>query len=229
MPKLFADVLFCLSSVSQGVNENAKMYTYARRHLQQRLKVEDGKESSLDVGMAYSEMGYAFLANDMYDKAIECCETSSAIYKKTPEYLSGDYWPHFAISHQAWALLGLHRGEEAVPMLLETLRWRESKFGKDDTESAKYTDSSTPFPSRSNTDSPFHRLGFTLHVLGRIRAQQGLWDESFDSLQRALVNFRATVGKSAHRTAAVCVTLAEHLARFAQPGEAKYPAKKILP
>ncbi|KAL8792441.1 MAG: hypothetical protein Q9195_004974 [Heterodermia aff. obscurata] len=201
MPKLFADALFCLSSVSSELNKCEEMYIYARRHLMQRLKVENQQELSLDVGMAYSEMGFAFYLNDMYEKAIECCDRSSAIYKKTPEFLSGEYWPHFAISHRAWALLGLGRGGEAVQGLLDTLRWRESKYGKDDTESAS--------------------LAITLHVLGRIRAQQGLWAESIDALQRALISYRATVGNSYYKTAAIRVTLAENLARF-EPQKARY-------
>ena len=138
MPELFADALFCSGSYASDTNQFKLHLKFAKRHFDQRMKVEDQKPSlGLGAGMAHSEMGLAYLLNDMYDESIEHCKLSRQINEKTPIFLSGSYWPFFAIIHHAQSLIGLNKEEEAVDMLLDTLRWREAKYGPNDTESFK--------------------------------------------------------------------------------------------
>jgi hypothetical protein len=139
MPELLADALFCCGSHASDTNHFKLHMDFAQKHFDQRMKVEQRKSSlGLGTGMAYSEMGLACLLNNMYEKAIEYSITARQINEKTPEFLSGSYWPFFAIIHHAQALIGLDREDEAVDMILETLRWREEKYGPNDTESFKY-------------------------------------------------------------------------------------------
>jgi hypothetical protein len=139
MPELLADAYFCCSSHAYDTNQFHKVMEFAKKHYQQRMQVEEKKPSlGLKAGMAHSEMGLAYLLNNSYEKVIEHSITARQINEKTPEFLSGTYWPFFAIIHHAQALLGLDREDEAVDMLLETLRWREARYGADDTESFKY-------------------------------------------------------------------------------------------
>ena len=53
------------------------------------------------------------------------------------------------------------------------------------------------------------RLGFYLQLSGAINVRKGNRDKGFDYYQRALVNYRATVGDHYYRTSQVCVKLAE--------------------
>ena len=82
-------------------------------------------------------MGLAYLLNDMYEKSIESCVMARQINEKRTIFLSGCYWPFFAIIHHAQALIGLGREDEAFGMLLDTLSWREAMYGPNDTESFK--------------------------------------------------------------------------------------------
>ncbi|KAK7742379.1 hypothetical protein SLS53_004524 [Cytospora paraplurivora] len=92
---------------------------------------------TLGAGLAHSEMALAYLLNNNYDLAIEYSIMARQINERTPEFLSGAYWPFFAIIHHAQALIGLNRHDDAEDLLLSTLHWREMKFGQNDTESFK--------------------------------------------------------------------------------------------
>jgi tetratricopeptide (TPR) repeat protein len=139
MPDLLADAVFCVGSYASDTNQFPSHLKYALRHFDLRMALEEGKlERGRDSGMAHSEMGLAYLLNGQYEKSIEHSIISRQIYEKIPDFLNGSYWPFFAIIHHAQSLLGLDREEEAVDMLLETLRWREAKYGPGDTESFKY-------------------------------------------------------------------------------------------
>ena len=54
------------------------------------------------------------------------------------------------------------------------------------------------------------RTGRVLFALGNVKASKGLQAESFDLHYRALAQFQATIGKNHHRTADVCVRVAQH-------------------
>ena len=194
-PQHHADALFCLICHFAGANRPELLLTLAKTHFDIRMEMENqNPRLGFDAGVAHSQMALALLRNDRYEETINYAIISRHIEEKTPEYRSGEYWPFWAIMYHALALLGLDRGDDAVDMLLETLRWREAKYGPDDTES--------------------FQLGYTLQVLGSIRAKQGNYAESRDLFERALANYKATVGSKHHRTGHVLVKLAEEHARL---------------
>ena len=82
-------------------------------------------------------MALAHLLNNEFSESISYSETSRKINEKTPSFLNNEYWPFFSIIHYAQALVGLKRYEEAAIMVDETIKWRENKYGIDNTESFK--------------------------------------------------------------------------------------------
>lgn len=66
-----------------------------------------------------------------------------------------------------------------------------------------------------------NRTGRVLHALGNVRASQGRLKESYDFHQRALMQYRSTIGDNHHRTADVCYKVAEHYIRFEKLEDAR--------
>lgn len=133
--ELRADLLFSFASLAGESNDAKDHLYYAQRHLAARL--ETGRRDK-DLGMAYAELSVSLSNNGRYLDGLEAGQESLRIYQQTEEYLRGVYWPHFAIIHQALALLALKRGAEAINMLVETINWRVRMYGVNDTESFKY-------------------------------------------------------------------------------------------
>ena len=122
LPKHLADAIFYLSSHAADTNQFKLHLELARRHFDQRMKIENQNATlGQGAGMAHSEMALAYLLNQNYERANEHSIISRQINEKTPKFLCGEYWPFFGIIHHAQALQGLNRDEEAVDMLLETL------------------------------------------------------------------------------------------------------------
>ncbi|KAJ3560452.1 hypothetical protein NPX13_g9297 [Xylaria arbuscula] len=105
-----------------------------------------------------------------------------------------------AILHHAQALIGLERHDEAEEMLVATLQWREMKFGVDDTESFK--------------------TGYAMQVLGTVRQKQGRYSEAMDLFQKAMQNYKKTIGLSHHRLGHVLVKIADETRRLGNLTEA---------
>ncbi|KAI1364552.1 hypothetical protein F5Y08DRAFT_339625 [Xylaria arbuscula] len=201
MPELYADALFCSGSIASDTNRFQLHMEFARRHFAQRMKVEEEKPAlGLGAGMAHSEMALAYLLNSEYEMAIEHAVTSRRINEATPEFQSGNYWPFFTIIHHAQALIGLERHDEAEEMLVATLQWREMKFGVDDTESFK--------------------TGYAMQVLGTVRQKQGRYSEAMDLFQKAMQNYKKTIGLSHHRLGHVLVKIADETRRLGNLTEA---------
>lgn len=138
--EVYADILMTLSSTYHCLGDAANGLRYAQAHFEQRTRNEDekGEHGNLLLrGMGYTELALAKLHNKQYDEALLLASQGLSILKQSPEFLQDDYWPHFAVYHAAWALIGLGRGKEAIPMLDEMLRWRRRKYGENQTESMK--------------------------------------------------------------------------------------------
>jgi tetratricopeptide (TPR) repeat protein len=131
---LRADLLFSLGSLAGESNDAKAHLFYARQHLDARL--ESGLQDK-DLGMGYAELSVSLSNNGMYEDALEAGKKSLDIYQQTEDYLNGSYWPHYAIIHQALALLAMNRGKEAINMLEDTLSWRVKQYGANNTESFK--------------------------------------------------------------------------------------------
>lgn len=79
-------------------------------------------------------------------------------------------------------------------------------------------------PVLEDQDIPtdFGRLGYALHMLGCIESKHDRHIESTKLWQRALVNYRETMGDNYHRTGTVCAKLAQNYARAGQHETARY-------
>ena len=54
-----------------------------------------------------------------------------------------------------------------------------------------------------------YRLGLCLQTLGKARSKQGFLPEALDAYQRALINFKATIGDKHHSVGQTYVKLAQ--------------------
>lgn len=72
------------------------------------------------------------------------------------------------------------------------------------------------------------RTGRLLHVLGYVCASQGRLTQSFEYHNRALIQYRATVGDKHHRTADLCSIMADHYLRLGKGTEAKLLLNQAL-
>ncbi|KAI4234364.1 MAG: hypothetical protein LQ349_003855 [Xanthoria aureola] len=188
---LLADVLFCLASLSSDHNQPADALRYAERHFEVRMMAEKRKQTmSRHSGLAYTELGLAYILNERFEDAIMANRAGRALLMELPLFKEGKYWPDFAVIHEVIALIGLERDAEALPMLQEAIAFRERRFGPNDTQSFK--------------------LGLHLQLSGLVYLRKGDQDTSFQYYQRALANYRATVGDHHYRTSQVCVKLAEY-------------------
>ncbi|KAF4633455.1 hypothetical protein G7Y89_g4662 [Cudoniella acicularis] len=194
---LLADILFCLASSSGRQIKAQEALHFATRHFDVRMQIERKKEHlGRHAGLAYTELGRALLLNNRLEEAIQYNRDGKAILVELEQFKAGKYWPDFAIIQEAIALNGLNRGEEAIPGLQASIAFREKRYGPNDTESFK--------------------LGYFLQILGNIYSKKGNGEEAGKLYQRALSNYRATVGDHFYRTSQVCVKLAEHHARELQ-------------
>jgi hypothetical protein len=66
------------------------------------------------------------------------------------------------------------------------------------------------------------RTGQLLYALGNVRRSQGLLYESFGYHQRALGQYKSTVGDSHHYTADACFKVGEHCMRFGNYKDARF-------
>jgi hypothetical protein len=143
MGELYADVLMNLTTAYAAYGQRELALKYAEMHIDQRIRVEraigrtPNSEMSFE-GMAYTALSLGLILNERYEEAIKYAAEGREILKRLPSFGANNYWPHWAYTYHAWALIGLGRYSEALPLILDTLRWRERHFGRDDTESLKY-------------------------------------------------------------------------------------------
>ena len=135
---LLADVLFCLSTLAADRNQAVDALVYAQRHFDVRMALERKKKSvGRHGGLAYTELGLGLLLNGRYQEAIDTSRAGKALLLELPSFKEGKYWPDFAVIHEVLALIGLDRDDEAIPLLEEAIRFREKRFGPNDTQSFK--------------------------------------------------------------------------------------------
>ncbi|KAK7420401.1 hypothetical protein QQX98_002824 [Neonectria punicea] len=189
-----ADVLVSLSALSNELNDPQKHLGYAERHYEMRMKLRAMKDvPHIQLGMAYTQRASAYTQTGQYEKAIEQARMGRSVLETYPGYLKGEYWPFYAMIYEVLPLMSLGRDAEAARLLQDTVAWREKKYGVNDTQS-------------------FH-LGFALHMLANIRERHGRHGESAELYEKALANYRATMGTNYHRVATVCTKLARHYIR----------------
>ena len=135
---LLADILFCLSTLFADQSQAGEALKYSARHFDVRMKIERKKHAiGRHGGLAYTELGLAYLLNDRFEEAINVCRAGKALLVELPLFKEGKYWPDFAVIHEVLSLMGLQRDNEALPLLQEALNFRRNRYGPDDTQSFK--------------------------------------------------------------------------------------------
>jgi tetratricopeptide (TPR) repeat protein len=232
---LYADVLFLLAVTYDSLGDLENAMEYARQHFEQRISVENAAGENGDLSfraMAYTQLALGSVGTNDFEKAILLAETGREMLEKTEEYKNDTYWPHWAYWSHAWALIGLQRFDEALPLIETTLRWRERHYGMDDTESMKYVARVPPFrpppPALFYTRllltriaCPCPRTAYTLQIMGILKEHLGVPDEAVNLFERSVRLFSQTIGESSYRTNQVRVKLGEHYARLKRPEAAK--------
>jgi tetratricopeptide (TPR) repeat protein len=142
MGELYADVLMNLTTAYAAYGQRQLALKFAEMHMTQRIKVERALNRTPDSEMSFEAMAHTALSlglilNGRYEEAIKYAAQGRELLKRKPSFVADNYWPHWGFTYHAWALIGLEKYDEALPLILDTLRWRERHFGRDDTESLK--------------------------------------------------------------------------------------------
>lgn len=87
--------------------------------------------------LAYTELSLARLLSNEFEEAIRLAQHGRELQDPLEEFINGISYPHWAVFHISWGLIGLGRAEEARPMLMDLFSWRERRYGIDSTESFK--------------------------------------------------------------------------------------------
>ncbi|TPX09381.1 uncharacterized protein E0L32_009425 [Thyridium curvatum] len=125
MEETRADAYFALSALSAQVNEHPKInLDYAQHHFDCRLKLCDRAQFREDrMAMAYGELAHAQRLAGLYEVAIENTRVAIELTEASPAFKSGDNWPTFSNTHQAFALAALGRYGEAITPIHRSLEY----------------------------------------------------------------------------------------------------------
>ncbi|KAI9775352.1 MAG: hypothetical protein M1839_001268 [Geoglossum umbratile] len=199
---LLSDVFYSRGADASEVNEPVRCMEYTSRFWKLRLKhAETSPKGRKDIrlGMSYNQMGVAYMMARDYESAVGVLEQAFEVYASVEN--STPIMATLPAANMGLACWFLGRYDEAYKALINILRERERVFGVNDSESFK--------------------TGRVLHALGNVRASQGRLKDSFDYHQRALLQYRSTIGDNHHRTADVCYKVAGHYMRFGKLEDAK--------
>lgn len=119
------------------MNDPQKHLMYAERHYEVRMKLHAiAPVPHIQLGMAYTQRAAANgQVGGRDEEAIEQAKLGKAVLVQYPGYVRGEYWPFYAVLYEILPLMALGRDEEATALLLDTIAWREKRFGVDDTQS----------------------------------------------------------------------------------------------
>lgn len=152
----------------------------------------EAKKSGLAI--SWNELGIAYMMNRQWVEGEDCFLRSIGISKQLANFTKTMI--SFPMVNLGLAYWLTNRYEESAQVLSEGLEDREAAFGVNDQVS--------------------FITGRFLHALGNVKGSQGLLDESFAYHQRALIQYKSTVGNNHHRTAAMCYKVANHYIRKQQ-------------
>ncbi|KIV81666.1 hypothetical protein PV11_03835 [Exophiala sideris] len=203
-----SQALFSLSAIYGFENSPQLDLKYALLNLDiVKVMGIDPRENQL-LGLAYNQVGYAFLCNDNWEEATQNFRNSIQVYSKWVEVTDRNFRPEFPWGGLAMALSEMGKQEEAAEIFLETIRHREKKFGPADTDSIK--------------------LGWAMQGLGSVRFKQGRLDESLEAYHKALANYRAISSRRYFRAGQVHVKLGQHYCLRRQFPDADWHYKEAL-
>lgn len=140
MPDLLADTLFSFARYGEETNMNPnQVFQFCSRHFALCSAANnDSLTAREDLATAHTGLAQAYLLLDDYAKAVEECQKCRVLDSQLPDVISGAAFPQFSNIYEAWGLFGLTRYDEAASLLLDVVRFRERKFGVNDTQSVKY-------------------------------------------------------------------------------------------
>ncbi|CZR65067.1 uncharacterized protein PAC_14967 [Phialocephala subalpina] len=181
---LLSEIYYSRGADASEVNEPERCMEYTTKFWKLRLKHAETSlkgQRDLRLGMSYNQMGVAYLMNRDYESAVGVLKKAFEVYASLDD--PAPIKATLPAANMGLAYWFLRRYDEAYTVLIGILREREKVFGKNDKESFK--------------------TGRVLHALGNVRASQGRLKESYDFHQRALMQYRSTIGDNHHRTADV--------------------------
>ena len=209
----FRDILAALHGTRQHLafetNDPEGCLYHAQEALNTMLELSaERQERTSKLATATSEMGKACSRNGLYHKALEYYAESRTIREAQPGFHKVNLFTSLLGRGHALWLLGQY--EEASQSITEALDNQAEYFGgPDDTSSHRsvkcaclshYADSS--------------RTGLALFALGNVRLSQGLYNESISLHQRAMRQYRATIGEHHHQFGDACYKVGEDHVRF---------------
>ena len=157
--RLFADVLFCNSSILGDINGDAtKMVNFATSHLKLREYIyendpgEDQEEAYTNVAFGHNELCFALMISERYIESIEHSVKSIEWHLEAREVKEGNNYPEWASVYGAWSMQALGRYEDAQSLLDKSLAFRLRRFGVEDCNNYKYHSSSNPHRDSANND-----------------------------------------------------------------------------
>ncbi|CZT11155.1 uncharacterized protein RCO7_05579 [Rhynchosporium graminicola] len=179
-------------------------------HAQQALTISENVANETGKtgkhATALGEMGKACNRNQLYLKALEYYSKSRSLRESQAGYHKLALFTCLIGSgHSLWLL---NRLDEASASIEEALKDRAEAFGSDDREG--------------------FRTGLALYALGNVRLSQGFHNESFSLHQRALRQYKATIGSTHHLVGDAYYKVGEHHMRFEEYDIAKLLFEKSL-
>ncbi|KAH7047476.1 NB-ARC and TPR domain protein [Macrophomina phaseolina] len=146
------------------------------------------------LAISWNELGNAYMLNKQWQRGEECFHKSIRTMQKLAFFKEINLsLPTVNLGLSYW-LQGKH--EEALECLEQGLHTRRQTYGSEDRES--------------------FITGRFLHALGNLNASMMEREESLAYHRKALLHYKSTLGNNHHRTADVCVKVAEHHMRLKQ-------------
>jgi hypothetical protein len=101
--------------------------------------MEHDPKTSQFLGLAYNQVGWAFLVNDKWEDAAKAFRDSIKVYDQWIEVTEKGFRPEFPWGGLAIALSekATDSQEEAAAIFQDTIRHREKMFGPADVDSIK--------------------------------------------------------------------------------------------
>lgn len=163
-------------------------------------------QRDMRLAISWNELGNAHMLSRQWALGEECYNRSIETMRRLAFFKETNLSPPVVNLSLSFWLQG--KLDAALDHLVAGLREREMAFGNDDRES--------------------FFTGRFLHALGNIKAELGKKEESFMFHRKALLHYKSTLGNNHHRTADVCVKVAEHSIRLKQKDTAMYAAPEFL-
>lgn len=181
-----------------------------------RTSTEGRKDPKL--AHAHNQAANAHLDRYMIDRAVELYRKGIAILESSDGFTETVL--AIPVANLATALWLDGRYDEAYDLLIKNLKARESVFGVNDTESFRYVRSKCMY--MRHLLICIHRTGKLLHVLDNVCASQGHMSDSLQFHQRALNQYRSTIGENHHRTGDLYYKVSEHYHRMGKYTTARF-------